>query len=338
MAPPKGWQPHNKLSPEREAEVAASYLITNSRDVTAKQFSISPGTVMRIAHERGIARAPWGHRPEEKQAIAADIQRGLTGPKVAALHRTSHTTVYSIWNEFGLTPETNYEEDCNHDYFDVIDTREKAYWLGMLVTDGCISEENEVILSLKSDDWQHVEALKSALGSKAKLSFCKQKKFFDGYLFEAECARVAVRSKRLSRALADLGILPGKTRDPRMVTAICADLWPDFWRGSVDGDGWLCWSARKYPQFIVGFTGAMALVEPFREFCRQHCPTRANIGPNHHIYRFKVTDWLALAVARVLYQSAPIYLPRKYARFEEAEVFYGGRNRPNRRWPRLDGV
>lgn len=46
----------------------------------------------------------------------------------------------------------------NENYFDVIDTSEKAYWLGFLYADGAVSSgsKNTVELSLKASDVKHL--------------------------------------------------------------------------------------------------------------------------------------------------------------------------------------
>ena len=45
--------------------------------------------------------------------------------------------------------------------FNVIDTEEKAYWLGFLYADGCVhSAENKIELGLAEKDYKHIESLK----------------------------------------------------------------------------------------------------------------------------------------------------------------------------------
>lgn len=46
----------------------------------------------------------------------------------------------------------------------MIDTEEKAYWLGFLYADGAVSKNtNTIELSLKSSDISHLEKYKSSL-------------------------------------------------------------------------------------------------------------------------------------------------------------------------------
>ena len=55
----------------------------------------------------------------------------------------------------------------NEEYFSVIDSAEKAYWLGMLYADGSVTSKNQLWLGLK--DKEHIEKFKTFLQSKHKI-------------------------------------------------------------------------------------------------------------------------------------------------------------------------
>ena len=55
----------------------------------------------------------------------------------------------------------------NRDFFEVIDTPEKAYWLGFLYADGSVSSKrNDVEISLKGFDIEHLYKFKKFVKSK----------------------------------------------------------------------------------------------------------------------------------------------------------------------------
>jgi len=330
--------PHNKISPDLEQLIAAAYLLDPSSRRISKHFGVAKGTVLRVVGEKGIKQRPWGLSVEFAQAVVDGLNAGISGPVLAARFGTTPTTIYSHRDKNRLPArrvcDYNYEEDCNHNHFDLIDTPDKAYWLGMLVADGCITNEHEVMLSLHSRDVYLVERFRTTLGSQAKISYQEQVKSINGGKpFTATCAAVRVRSRRLCAALARHSILPGKTRDPRMVIGVPPEFEGDFWRGAVDGDGWLAWghSAERI-QFIVGFTGGMPLVQAFQRFCQRHCPTRAGIHPNHSVFRFVVTDWFAWDIANLMYKDSGLHLPRKYDVFGTAVAHFAKKERQKRNW------
>lgn len=59
-------------------------------------------------------------------------------------------------------------------FFEVIDTEEKAYWLGFIYADGCVSKtsnQDRFEIKLKRTDLDHVEKLKKSLQSEHKICF-----------------------------------------------------------------------------------------------------------------------------------------------------------------------
>ena len=59
--------------------------------------------------------------------------------------------------------ELQRKYNIDETFFDVIDTEEKAYFLGLLYADGCnATNRNAVILSLKEDDKEILEKIKQS--------------------------------------------------------------------------------------------------------------------------------------------------------------------------------
>ena len=65
-----------------------------------------------------------------------------------------------------------YEFDFN--YFENIDTEEKAYWLGFLYADGCVTP-NTVRVELQASDKKHIEKFREAVQANIK-NFIIEKK------------------------------------------------------------------------------------------------------------------------------------------------------------------
>src|SRR5699024_3897298 len=54
----------------------------------------------------------------------------------------------------------------SHNFFDEIDTEEKAYWLGFLYADGCVREDRGCFrLGLQARDVRHLEKFRESLDS-----------------------------------------------------------------------------------------------------------------------------------------------------------------------------
>lgn len=58
----------------------------------------------------------------------------------------------------------------NHNFFEVIDTEEKAYWLGFIMADGCVSitHSPKVLLGVAEKDAEHIREFHYVLNSSIK--------------------------------------------------------------------------------------------------------------------------------------------------------------------------
>jgi hypothetical protein len=118
----------------------------------------------------------------------------------------------------------------NLDYFDSLDTQEKAYFLGLLYADGSVhSEKYSVKISLKESDKDLIEKLASVFNSNVKKRTVEKYKYF----------YTQVSSKYLVNSLNNLGLYPRKSylKDTDILERVPNNLFSHFVRGVFDGDG-----------------------------------------------------------------------------------------------------
>ena len=141
--------------------------------------------------------------------------------------------------------------EFNDQYFNVIDTAEKAYWLGFILADGWISIHKhgrtdelpsyEFGMQLQRRDRYMLERLNAAFGNKHVIAdeTIRMKIAGNMHVTSAESSILRVYSKKLVQSLEKYGITPKKTYDDSV--PIVDDLFlPDFLRGYIDGDGCIC--------------------------------------------------------------------------------------------------
>ena len=95
------------------------------------------------------------------------------------------------------------ERGTNHNTFEIIDTEEKAYWLGFLYADGCISKNQNIIqIALKRADKTHLEKFREFIGNtNNKITYSKNTKSY----------RFCFNSKKIKQDLIKLGCIPAKS-------------------------------------------------------------------------------------------------------------------------------
>lgn len=141
------------------------------------------------------------------------------------------------------------------DYFKYIDSEEKAYWLGFLYADGCITTDKKyIILELSSEDLEHIKRFKDDIQAHQKIRIYKRNNI--------EYARLCIGCKEMVLDLIKVGCIPHKTFNIVFPEAniIPKNLIRHFIRGVFDGDGCISITNRKkknkiYNIYTLSFLG-----------------------------------------------------------------------------------
>ena len=235
---------------------------------------------------------------------------------IAKLCDTDHHLIGKIVRKRGLAirPRESYcSYSVNHSAFDLI-TEESAYWVGFLMADGCITEaagghRPQVRLQLQWSDQQHVQLFKEFIQSTSPIKKYQRKLHRTGRTF-AYCS-FSFTSQRIAERLAQFGVVPRKTKTAK---AIILEGNQHFWRGVIDGDGCLTWSAGKP---VISLAGSQSLVIQFAEFIRASHGfklTPKNYRSHGQGWAIEATCQKACVIVRHLYESCHIALNRKLER------------------------
>ncbi len=219
----------------------------------------------------------------------------------------------------------NYQNKVkfNEHIFDVIDTEEKAYWLGFIFADGYIDSSPLNLskkpiynfeLSLKADDSEHLEKFNKFMehiNNNVKISntkcgekICKRCRWF-------------IANKHLWNTLNSLGCTPRKSlalQFPDESIFKSRDLIRHFIRGYWDGDGCLSWCDKEHTIPSISVLGTEDMLEGIKKYIPELS--------NHSLYlnnkENEITKVLrsehksAFIIIKYLYSNATIYLQRKH--------------------------
>lgn len=208
--------------------------------------------------------------------------------------------------------------------FDAIDTEEKAYWLGFLMADGYNHEDkNAICLRLQAGDLEILEKFKRFLKSDAPIYTFTRETTVNH--LKKEQKEVRVNSVYLSKQLALLGCMQGKTYRLEYPTCVPPELTNHFIRGYFDGDGCLSITNRSdrkskdskcYQFSIVGKESVLLKMQDKIIFSTgvKRVPIRVREGSfaqTLHYGGFNVV----LKIMNYLYKDATIYLKRKHDKY-----------------------
>lgn len=188
------------------------------------------------------------------------------------------------------------------DFFDVIDSEEKAYWLGFIMADGNVSIHNgqyslKIHISIK--DKEIIDNFLKSIESKNKPLIKEGKEGRNQTYY------VSVTSRHMVESLIRLGVVPNKT-GKEVLPSLPANLTAHFIRGFFDGDG-----ITDIVQDRCGFVSSKEMLESLQK----------EIGSNHKItettgaYYFissnkEFTRWLY----HYMYEGCTMFLSRKRER------------------------
>ncbi len=220
----------------------------------------------------------------------------------------------------------NLDEFC----FDIIDTEEKAYFLGLLYADGCnYTNSNQIAISLTEIDKELLEKFSLFLNSNRPLYFIKgrfthKKGDKKGYLGKNQYS-LRVNSKRMSDRLSELGCVPKKSLILKFPTEdqVPEHLLRHFIRGYWDGDGSFTFNNKsKYWSLSTEITSAS-------DFCFGMQETIKNLIDVSFLSRYRKNRYSdntkvlhmggilkTLKFLNWLYSDANIYMERKYKKFQ----------------------
>ena len=123
------------------------------------------------------------------------------------------------------------EYELDVDYFETVDTDEKAYFLGLMAADGCnIEEEYSVSIGLQAEDEYLLEYFRNAMKMAIPLRITQHENKKNMY-------NLRVSSKKMSSDLAHYGIVSRKSLILQWPEDLEDEFIPSFIRGFMDGDG-----------------------------------------------------------------------------------------------------
>lgn len=258
----------------------------------------------------------------EKDYICENYLKGASSVTLAKHYGINHHAIAIVLEERGIQRDrtlSTRKYSVDEHYFDVIDTSEKAYVLGLLYADGSNNESKQTIsISLQEEDRELLEKVRKELKSEKPLEFLDYSNKHDfGYTYKNQY-RLLVFSKHMCNELHKKGMVSNKSLILEFPEWLDPDLYSHFIRGYFDGDG----SVGRYgKRVMVNITSTNNFCEAIKEICE-------NIGINSKIYEAGchngVTKYLSIArkkdVKKFLdwiYNDATIYLERKYKRYIE---------------------
>jgi hypothetical protein len=310
-----------KLSEETIKEIIDLYKRGIPPLQIGQKYGIMNNSVTRILRKRGIERNQHDERVSDEN-IKIIIDRYLEGKSseiIADELNIDGSTVCRILkrNNIEIRPgEINKRHyKVNLDYFENIDTEEKAYFLGFLYADGSLSSKgNDVRIVLHPKDIDILERFSKIIYGTVKLEETAPDEA--GRIYKRFC----VTAKKLHDDLTKWGCTPNKTFTIRFPKNLLSDdLLRHFIRGYFDGDG--CISIANTLRPVIDFSSNIVFIQELKAYLESKDFICNKIGINKENELSGNVQMTGLTnIARMyyfMYDGASIYMNRKYNIFQE---------------------
>lgn len=223
----------------------------------------------------------------------------------------------------------NNSKTCPHqDFFDEINSEEKAYILGFLASDGSIYDKNGSYyanIRVKYTDIDILEKIKQSMELSLDITYNEEVVTFpQGGTSLAKMSCLRIYGKQIVKQIETYGIIPNKTLHLKVdYIRIPEQFLKDFLRGLWDGDG--CFGIYKNKNgsitYSIGYIGSYELLLDIQDIIHKFFPIhKINIWKakecNENIYRLGLArrdDFIEFL--NFIYKDAHIYLERKYQKY-----------------------
>jgi len=195
----------------------------------------------------------------------------------------------------------------NENYFENINTEEKAYWLGFIAADGCISfkpkKHYRLAIILSQKDQKHLEKFKQHINSNQPILSKRRNQF-------KQC-NLTINGQKITSDLISHGVIPNKTKYFRFPKTIPNNLYNHFIRGYFDGDG--SFHINRENQVSINICGSHNFIKELMNIFSslpKINKTKIFFDKNFAVLKFGGNKKVSI-IYHYLYQNATIFLGRK---------------------------
>jgi len=269
------------------------------------------------------------HKLTQNQIIEVieKYNSGLSAGILSKTYNITPTSIYALMKRRGINrrsySSSSRKYTLNEEYFNVIDSSDKAYFLGFLMADGYNNEKRGVIeLSCAEKDKEILDKLNNLINSNKPIRFVESK--------DVRSYRIDWCSKKLSNELLKYGCMQTKSLKlefPKLDDKLISH----FIRGYFDGDGCISYSYSLKNnalgtvfKVVVNFVSTENFCLYLKEYFEKNININSSIScrhPENNNTNRTLNISGAIQVSKLMewmYKDATIYLQRKKDKFEES--------------------
>lgn len=241
---------------------------------------------------------------------------GMSMDKISRIYGTSRTPIGRILKTHNIQIRDDSHKGrlytIDESYFEVINTPNKAYILGLFYSDGMNKESTGLIkIELQERDSEILYKIREELKSDYPIKKHELSKnnpnHSDTYCFQFV-------NRKISKDLAKLGVINNKSLTLLFPTCIPREYMRDFLRGYVDGDGHI----RTKEKHIITICSSKMFCEDAQKYLVNELNICAKINntknPSTKVIHINKIEHVK-KILDYLYCGSELYINRKYSAY-----------------------
>ena len=311
------------IEDKKTKEICKDFLSGLSYKQLMEKHSVSQRTIGKTLKENGLSKRK-AFTNKEKESMLEEMASGSSYKEIQEKYGITYQSLYQYAknNELKCSTGKGRKNHFDTDYFERIDTPEKAYWFGFLYADGAIVKSNatdkspnRLQINLSSRDRKIIENFLTALKSeRTKIEDYIPK----GTYSDASMSRVSLNSKKMCDDMIQNGFRLLKEQTNGNVFGFMENhLHRHFIRGVFDGDGSL---GAPYHFSIVG---QIPFLEAIQKILIESCGLNKTAlilyqeRGNGELANLQYGGRQIEKIYNFLYEDATQFLERKNTKFKE---------------------
>lgn len=250
---------------------------------------------------------------QDKYNVLSKYKAGMSARALSKLYHVNKESMVRLLKRNNIRIRHQPHYTINHKFFDILDVK-SAYWLGFILADGSVSVKknraggttHRLRIKLKASDSKHIRKFLDDINCNRLVKKCIGIAIGKSH----RQARVNIGNKYMVNRLINLGVVQNKTLTAT-VPKISTHLYKHFWRGFIDGDGWI------QPPSRLGLIGNKNIVNSFVQYLHTLGINEYLLRKHHStsgIFVINLRKDATKIVTTELYQDSNIHLNRKYKR------------------------
>lgn len=241
----------------------------------AKKFNVGVGFVYRLNNKFKIfeGRVLKEYPQEKIDKVLKFYPKLLSTRKVARIARLKQWEIMEILNKYNIPRRRagyfNWDRKytINENFFEKIDTPEKAHVLGLLMADGNVVSHTDkrqksysCNICLHENDRVFLEGIRDIMGINSPLANVKNSK----------CKLLRFSSKKMREDLIKLDCIPNKSLVLQFPTSeqVPDHLMQYLIKGEFEGDGWVTKNYER-PSYSIGVCGSPDFINGLDKYCQE---------------------------------------------------------------------